>query len=109
MISLVDGTWTRICDSGQLAVGDRREVLLPNGRLALLMRTENRLTACPADCPHQDTPLLDALIDGDTLTCPTHYWQWDLATGEPLGVAEMRLSIYPVMEDENGIHIHVLP
>ncbi|MCU4160518.1 Rieske 2Fe-2S domain-containing protein [Acidiphilium sp. AL] len=106
MTDLTNDVWIRICGSDELAPGERREISLPNGQLVLLMRTEKRLIACPADCPHQDTPLLDAPIDGDTLTCPAHFWQWDLATGDPLGIAEMRLHIYPVREDENCISIY---
>jgi nitrite reductase/ring-hydroxylating ferredoxin subunit len=104
---LADNTWIRLCGSGEIAIGERREFPLPNGELVLLLRTEKRLVVCPADCPHQDTPLLDALVGGDTLICPAHFWEWDLATGEPLGAAEMPLCIYPVREDESGIFIRL--
>lgn len=104
---MADDAWIRVCGSDELATGERREITLPDGRLVLLIRTERRLVACPADCPHQDTPLLDAPVDGDTLTCPTHFWQWNLETGDPLGIAELPLPIYAVQEDENGISIRL--
>lgn len=106
---MADNTWIRLCGSDEIPTGERREIRLPNGELVLLMRTDRRLVVCPADCPHQDTPLLDALVEGDTLICPSHFWQWDLATGDPLGAAEMPLHIYPIREDEDGIFISLDP
>ncbi len=100
-----DGIWVRVCDPGVPALNERAEVALPDGRLLLLLRTCRGLRACPADCPHQDTPLFDVPVVDGVLTCPTHFWQWDLATGEPLGLAEMPLPLFPIREDANGVHV----
>ena len=32
-------------------------------------------------CPHQGGDLKYALIEGETLICPRHYWRFDLADG----------------------------
>lgn len=106
MTDSADVQWTRVCGSDELAVGDRREVQLDNGQLVLVVRTQEFLRACPADCPHQETPLLDeAIIDGNILTCPTHYWQWDLSNGDPLEGAEVRLPLYRVREEAGEIFV----
>lgn len=106
MTDSLDVRWTRVCGSDEIAVGDRREVQLDNGQLVLLVRTRDFLRACPADCPHQETPLLDeGIIEGNVLTCPTHYWQWDLTNGEPLGGAEMKLPLYRVREEAGDIFV----
>lgn len=86
--------WLSACSAGELQPGDRREVTLPDGKLILLVRTSEEIFACCADCPHQDTPLIDAPLDGTLLTCPVHFWQWDLRTGEAHGVAELPLPIF---------------
>lgn len=43
-------------------------------------------------CPHQEVCLDEGFFDGSTLTCHQHLWQWDIATGAPLGEAEMPLE-----------------
>ena len=107
MTDSADRAWAKVCNADDLVVGERREVTLPDGRLVLLVRTAHRLYACCADCPHQDTPLLDGFLDGDTLTCATHFWQWNLATGEPLGDAEMPLPLFQVKEADGNIYIRL--
>ena len=42
-------------------------------------------------CPHQDVCLDEGFFDGATLTCHQHLWQWDITTGEPVGLAEAPL------------------
>ena len=106
MTDLDSVSWTRVCGSDDIGVGARREAMLDNGQLVLVVRTADFLRACPADCPHQETPLLDeGIIEGNILTCPTHFWQWDLATGEPLGGAEMKMPLFVVREDVDGIFV----
>jgi len=106
MTDLADIHWTKICEPGELPVGERREATLDNGQMVLVIRTPDLLRACPADCPHQDTPLLDeGLVDGNVLTCTAHYWQWNLETGEALEGAEMPLPLFPVRESEEGIFV----
>jgi nitrite reductase/ring-hydroxylating ferredoxin subunit len=50
-------------------------VELPGGACVLLLGAAAGMVACAADCPHQDSPLCDGALDGDTLTCPIQFWQ----------------------------------
>ncbi|MFL1874779.1 Rieske 2Fe-2S domain-containing protein [Hansschlegelia beijingensis] len=94
-----DLVWEPLDDVADLEVGDRREVSLASGKLVLVMRTEDGLHASCADCPHQDAPLAEGMLDGSVLTCPVHFWQWDVTTGEPLGVAELPLEIFQLRQE----------
>ncbi len=49
-----------------------------------------------------DTPLEEGMFDGETLTCHQHLWQWDIATGDPKGLAESPLECLRVKR-EGGI------
>ncbi len=93
--------WQPVGSLADLDVGDRREVTLPNGKLILIIRSESGYHACCADCPHQDTPLAEGTLDGDILTCPLHFWQWNIRTGEKVGIAELPLDVFELRED-NG-------
>lgn len=98
--------WTRVGSSSEMpAVGETLEVALENGDRILLVGTGARLAVCAADCPHLDTPLTDALVEGERLTCLMHLWQWDLADGTPLGEAELPLTVYDVQEKDDVVYI----
>lgn len=52
-------------------------------------------------CPHQDVCLDEGIFDGATLTCHQHLWQWDITTGDALGMAEAPLERFQI-EHEGG-------
>jgi len=81
--------------------GERREVQLPGGKIILLIKVDEKFHAVCADCPHQDTPLAEGTLDGAILTCPLHFWQWDIRTGEKVGLAELPLEVFD-LRVENG-------
>ncbi len=97
--------WTLVCASTDLPAGEKREVTLADGKIALVIRTDDGLYACCADCPHLDTPLIDGPVEGTVLTCPEHFWQWDLRTGEPIGLAELPLPLFETREDGGDIFV----
>jgi toluene monooxygenase system ferredoxin subunit len=105
MTDLAEAPWTDICASIDLAPGEMREFTLPDGSPILLLRTDGQVFACVADCPHQDTPLIDGVLDRAVLTCPTHLWQWDLETGDALGIAELPLPMHAVREADGRVYV----
>ena len=99
MTALAEVGWEVLGALDDLDIGDRREITLESGKLVLVMRTEAGFHASCADCPHQDTPLAEGMLDGTVLTCPVHFWQWDVTTGEPIGVAELPLEIVELRQE----------
>jgi len=52
-----------------------------------------------ATCPHNGGPLDQGWIrDGRVLTCPWHFYRFDLEGGDCLTTAGYRLGCYPVLE-----------
>jgi toluene monooxygenase system ferredoxin subunit len=84
-------------------------VTLPDGRLVLLVGTDAGVFATCADCPHQDTPLVDGSVEGTILTCPVHFWQWDMRTGEPIGLAELPLPTFQVKVESGYLFVRRTP
>jgi len=99
--------WRRACPAADVPPGERLEVELEGGGRVLLLGAASGVVACAADCPHQDSPLCDGALDGDVLTCPIHFWQWRLPDGEPMGLAEMPLPVFPVEEREGELYVRV--
>ncbi len=56
-------------------------------------------------CPHQDVCLDEGFFDGSTLTCHQHLWQWDITTGEAVGLAEAPLERFEVEQQDGEIFV----
>lgn len=98
--------WEAACDATDL---DGEEMMECNvgGREMLLVRTGDRLMACPAVCPHMEERLAFGVVDGNVLTCTKHLWQWDLETGDPIGATEKRLAIAPVRIESGKVYVDI--
>jgi nitrite reductase/ring-hydroxylating ferredoxin subunit len=93
--------WHPLGNVDDIEVGDKREVTLPNGKWVLLIKTQGGLRACCVDCPHQATPLAEGSIEGNILTCPLHFWQWNIDTGEQIDPAELPLKIFELRQEND--------
>ncbi|MDA8049912.1 MAG: Rieske 2Fe-2S domain-containing protein [Rhodospirillales bacterium] len=88
-------TWQRLCSLSELKEGGLAKLAL-DGVWIMVARAGDRIAAFPPHCPHMAEPLEESgVCDGETLTCTKHVWQWDLRTGEAIGLAEKPLALYP--------------
>ena len=98
-------TWQRLCSAGELAANQLRKVELA-GVSILVASIDGAVVAFPPFCPHMAEPLeIYGVCDGASLTCTKHVWQWDLRSGEPQGLAERPLLLYPVRREGDEIWI----
>ena len=52
-------------------------------------------------CIHRGGPLSEGDLDGDLVTCPWHFWQYDVTTGKCRSNPDAELRTYQV-KVENG-------
>lgn len=79
------------------------------GRNLAVFVTEGRWYVTEARCPHNGGPLEQGwLREGTVLTCPWHFYRFDLATGECQTTGGYRLGCYPVVE-RDGEHYAEVP
>jgi 3-phenylpropionate/trans-cinnamate dioxygenase ferredoxin subunit len=57
--------------------------------VCLVRLGERDVRAIHDTCSHQQQPLHEGMVDGDTLICAAHAATFDLATGESIGVPEV--------------------
>jgi toluene monooxygenase system ferredoxin subunit len=74
------------------------------GERRLVVNAGSEYFAFQAICPHQEVDLEEGILDGSVLTCHRHMWQWDLRTGAPLGLAELPLQRYTVVEEDGALY-----
>jgi nitrite reductase (NADH) small subunit len=58
-------------------------------------------------CLHRGGPVLTGCIEGDTITCPWHGFQYDVRTGELLVDPNAKLDSFPVTIKEGQVHIQI--
>lgn len=58
-------------------------------------------------CPHRDIALSGGLIKDGLLTCPGHFWQFDLVDGHRTDLPEQVLSLYPTMVEEGWVWVQL--
>jgi nitrite reductase/ring-hydroxylating ferredoxin subunit len=88
------------------SVPDRGCIAAAGGR-AVVVRVGDEVRAYPNRCLHQDAPLAGGWVRDGVLTCPLHFWRYDVSTGE-LRTGDGCLERYAV-EYEGGEVVIVLP
>jgi toluene monooxygenase system ferredoxin subunit len=79
----------------ELWLGDMRRVRLGDARV-LLLRTDEGLFAYEDRCPHLGLPLSTGTLEGHTITCAAHHFQFDASTGQGINPSCLRLRVYPL-------------
>ncbi len=100
-------TWTRVCRTDEVPAHGMKEFAV-DGTSVLIVHTGTAFVAFQAMCPHEAVPLEQGIHDGCILTCLEHTWQFDLATGAPIGEAETGLTGYPLKEERGELYV-VMP
>ena len=68
-----------------------------SGRRYAVFAVGGELYVTDGACPHNGGPLAEGLVRDGVLTCPWHWYRYDLATGKCRTAAEYELRRYPVV------------
>ena len=96
--------WTRVCASAEVPANGMKGFAV-GGVGVLVVHTGSAFVAFEAMCPHEAVPLETGVHDGCMLTCLEHMWQFDLATGAPMGDAQQGLKGYPLKEEQGELYV----
>lgn len=61
-----------------------------------LFNTGDGLFAVDNRCAHRGGPISKGWVAGGVVTCPWHWWRYELATGQRLASDRIQLRTYPV-------------
>jgi nitrite reductase/ring-hydroxylating ferredoxin subunit len=70
----------KVAKHGEMKNGEARSVDVNNIPVALFY-VDGRYFALADSCCHRGGPLSEGSLDGMTVCCPWHAWEFDLATG----------------------------
>jgi nitrite reductase/ring-hydroxylating ferredoxin subunit len=68
---------------------------------------DGELVAVDDRCLHQGGSLSCGFVRAGTVTCPEHWWRYDLRTGQRVGAPYLRLRGYPVQRVGNEVVVEV--
>lgn len=66
------------------------------GRPIAVFRVGDEIVAWQGTCLHRGGPLADGACRDGIVTCPSHWWRYDLQSGSALHDGALRLERYPV-------------
>jgi nitrite reductase/ring-hydroxylating ferredoxin subunit len=98
--------FVRMATLSELPVGGTKEVEF-EGRVYALFNVEGEISVIDGICPHQGGPLVDGSLEGTTVTCPWHGWQFDVRSGRsPLG-PKIKQAVFEVRIDGEDVLVAV--
>ncbi len=98
-------SWKTVCRASDIAPNELKQFDI-DGIEIVVANVDGLFVAIPPLCPHMEDPLAESgICDKNVLTCTKHLWQWDLRTGEAMGLAEQRLRMYRVRTENDEVHV----
>jgi toluene monooxygenase system ferredoxin subunit len=95
--------WKRVCVTADVPEKTLKKFNV-DGIDIVIANYEKGFRGFPPFCPHMKEPLTDSgMLEGTVLTCSKHLWQWDLRTGEMVGMAEKNLLLYEVKTEGDDV------
>lgn len=98
--------FVKAAKTSDLRPGEARAVEIAGKPLALC-HVEGRVYAVDNTCLHRGGPLGEGFMDGATLTCPWHGWQYDVTTGACRNNPAARLATYETRIEGDDILVAV--
>ena len=108
----VTGSWERLCLVEEvprdrplgLVVGDTGQ---DRDRVCVVARPDGRFVAMLDRCPHRDISLSGGLVKAGVLTCPGHFWRFDLETGRRTDEPSHAATLYPTRVVDGWVEAQV--
>ena len=75
------GEWHVVMASTDVKDGEVIRVEV-NGFGVFIYREKRKISVYDSRCPHQSTDIPELALNGSTLTCPKHQWEFDVKSGD---------------------------
>jgi toluene monooxygenase system ferredoxin subunit len=99
-------SFVEVLSESELWIGEMRHVMVDRRRV-LLLRTDHGVHAYEDRCPHLGVPLSRGMLQGDTVTCSAHHYQFDANTGRGKNPKDVRLTLFDVVCRDGKILVDV--
>lgn len=93
--------WVEVGTREELGEAERLEVNVADRSLAVF-EADGEVFVIDGLCPHRSGPLVRGQLQGKTVTCPVHQWQFDLESGVCQDNPGARVGTYEVRIEDDG-------
>lgn len=101
-------SWIDAGPADAVALGEVVEAVVGE-RIVAIANVDGQFHALDGICSHQGGPLGKGKLDGCTLTCPWHGWQYDVGSGRQKLSQSIRQASFAVRVRAARIEICVTP
>lgn len=92
-----ESDWSWVSAGALSDIPDGSGTVIDRGDLEIgVFRSDDRVWAMNNRCLHNGGSLAEGMVRNGVVTCPLHWWRYDLPTGSRLGAPQMRLTCYEV-------------
>jgi nitrite reductase (NADH) small subunit len=96
--------FTHACSLSELAEGKPKSCQV-SGKTLTIVKSNDRVFALDAVCPHRGGPLAEGFVQDDCLYCPWHGWGFSLATGLYVGSPGIGVRSHPTEVKEDSVMV----
>jgi nitrite reductase (NADH) small subunit len=100
------GNFVKVASTSNIPLGQGTCVEVEGKRIAIF-NVDGTYYAMDDVCPHQGGPLGEGELDGTTVTCPWHGWEYDVTTGVNRDDPDVKQEQFAVRVDGDNILVEV--
>lgn len=98
--------WVKVATVSELAPGQCTTVHA-GGKSIALYNVNDTVYATDDTCLHKGGPLGEGSLEGTTITCPWHFWQYDVTTGKNILNPSVGVDTYDVKVEGDDILVEL--
>lgn len=98
--------FVKVAKASELKPGDGKVVEV-NGKTLALFNVDGSFHSIDNTCLHRGGPIGEGFLDGTTVTCPWHGWQYDVLSGQGKTNPGAKLNVYEVKVEGDDVLIGV--
>ena len=107
---MTEPTWVSVVPAAQVTAPPWPCHDVAGTQVRLVRGPANEILAIEPSCPHLDSPLDRAEVEGNQVLCPRHWYAYDADTGRnmhPGFDGDPALAVYPVEVRDGIVHVAV--
>lgn len=99
--------WVKLCNREQLPPAGQAKEFIVAGRIFCVATIDGKPHALDNVCPHRGGPLAEGTVEGETIVCPWHQWEFDLATGQALHSPGKKALVYALRQQGEDVMVEI--
>ena len=100
------GEWIRVANADELGAGNGIVVEV-NDKCLAVFNVDGAFHVTDNTCLHRGGPLGEGDLEGETVTCPWHGWEYNVKTGHCANNPSSNIKVYQMIVEEGEVKIEL--